>query len=448
MPRRKLAGLLALVVLTSLGRGGAEVIIHLKDGGQQRLAIDPSEIRSIELVAPAAEPARRPTARPGEVLRVGPQHALKTPSAAAAVAVDGSVVEIDAGTYVGDVAIWPQNDLTLRGVGGLAHLRAAGRSAERKAIWVIRGDRVRIENMEFSGARVRDMNGAGIRFEGSHLTIRDSRFHDNQMGILTGFRPGSEIEIEGCEFARNMADPNADRPLGHNIYIGQIERFVLRASHIHDARIGHNVKSRARQNFILYNRIEDAEHGSSYLIDLATGGQAYVIGNVLRQGPDNDNNTLISFGPESADKADPGHALFVVNNTAVNDDRGGTLVQNHTASPARLVNNLYVGPGQLALGPNELAGNLQTDRPKLRDRRALDYRLTVRSPAVNRGRPPGESPHGVPLEPLQEYRHPLGLRPRPSVGAIDVGAYEFRAGQDRAQDAVTQEPHRSRTDGQ
>jgi hypothetical protein len=417
-----------------LGSAGADLIIRLNDGSQHRLPIEPGEIRSIEF-SPSqngpggSEPVRSsgsPAFQPGEVIRVGPGRAIKAPSAAARLAVDGSIVEIDAGGYVGDVAVWPQRDLTLRGVGGLVHLRAGGRSAERKAIWVLRGRNVTVENIEFSGCAVPDLNGAGIRFEGDNLTLRNTRFHDNQMGILTSPRPDSEIVIESSEFARNRVDTEHTGRLGHNIYISQSKRLTLRASHIHDAHIGHNVKTRARENFILYNRIEDAGQGSSYLIDLSEGGQAYVIGNLLRQGPNNDNSTLISFGPESPNKTDPAHVLFLVNNTAVNDDLAGALVRNHTNTPVQLINNLFVGPGKLAVGAAESRNNLQTDRPKLRDRSTMDYRLTGRSPAINRGTRPGDSPDGVPLEALQEYVHPLRLRLRRPVGPIDVGAYEYR----------------------
>ncbi len=418
-----------LCAVTWLGSGNAEMVIQLKDGREHRLPIEPEQIRSIEFSAgTTARPATsaQDRARAGEPIRVGPNRAVKTPSAAARLAVDGSIVEIDAGDYLGDVAVWPQSDLTLRGVGGLAHLRAGGRSAEGKAIWVLRGSHVTVENIEFSGCRVPDLNGAGIRFEGDNLTLRNTRFHDNEMGILTAPRPASEILIENSEFTRNVVDTERTGRLGHNIYIGRSKRFTLRASHVHDAHVGHNVKTRARENLILYNRIEDAELGSSYLIDLAEGGQAYVIGNLLRQGPNNDNRTLVSFGPESAEKTDPGHALYLVNNTAVNDDQEGALVNNHTNNPARLINNLFVGPGLLAIGAAELRSNLQTDRPELRDRTALDYGLTTRSPAINRGEEPSGTPAGVPLDALQEYIHPLGLRRRETVGRIDVGAYEFR----------------------
>src|SRR3954451_21603220 len=92
---------------------------------------------------------------------VGPDRRLATPSAAAAVARDGDTVLIDAGTYVGDVATWTQDDLMLRGVGGRAHLQADGVSAQRKAIWVIDGDRTTVDRVELSGATGADGNGSG-----------------------------------------------------------------------------------------------------------------------------------------------------------------------------------------------------------------------------------------------------------------------------------------------
>ena len=107
----------------------------------------------------------------GRMLRVGPSHEIKTPSAAAAAAQDGDTIEIEAGEYSGDVAVWSANRLTLRGVNGMAHLAANGRSAGQKAIWVIRGDDTTVEHIEFSGCQVPDRNGAGIRQEGRGLTV-------------------------------------------------------------------------------------------------------------------------------------------------------------------------------------------------------------------------------------------------------------------------------------
>jgi hypothetical protein len=52
--------------------------------------------------------ARRSAAARADTVLVGPQHALKTPSAAATFARDGDVVEIEPGIYYGDAAIWTQ----------------------------------------------------------------------------------------------------------------------------------------------------------------------------------------------------------------------------------------------------------------------------------------------------------------------------------------------------
>ena len=127
------------------------------------------------------------------MLLVGPQRSLHAPSDAAAVARDGDVVRIDPGEYV-DCAIWRANHLVLEAPAGEAHMR--DRACASKAIWVISGADVTVENIAFSGARVPDQNGAGIRAEGRNLTVRHGRFFDNENGILAAAVPGSTISIE------------------------------------------------------------------------------------------------------------------------------------------------------------------------------------------------------------------------------------------------------------
>src|SRR5690242_19890452 len=106
------------------------------------------------------------TAAPGATLVVGPEAPIRTVAEAARIARDGDVVEIQSGEYRGDVAVWLQKRLTIRGVGPTPPvMRADGRSAEGKAIWVLRDGAFAIENIAFEGARVPDLNGAGIRFE-------------------------------------------------------------------------------------------------------------------------------------------------------------------------------------------------------------------------------------------------------------------------------------------
>lgn len=228
-------------------------------------------------------------------LQVGPQHALTRPSEAAAIARNDDVIEIEAGEYIGDAAIWRADRLTLRGVNGMAHLRSNGVTAQGKAIWVIKGNDTLVENVGFHGARVPSRNGAGIRQEGSNLTVRNSLFRHNENGILAGTNPSSEIVIETSEFDGNGHGDGKS----HNLYVGAIRSLVLRNNHIHDAHVGHQVKSRAAVTRILNNRIEDGKEGdSSYLIDLPAGGSVEITGNLLQQGRYALNTTMISYGAE------------------------------------------------------------------------------------------------------------------------------------------------------
>lgn len=354
------------------------------------------------------------------VYQVGPDKPYKRPSAVAAIARNGDVVEIDAGTYAGDAAVWKQHNLTLRGNGGYAHLRADGQAAEQKAIWVIKGNNATVERIEFSGATVPDRNGAGIRMEGSGITIRQCYFHDNENGVLGG---RGEVLIESSEFSHNGFGDGQS----HNMYISEaVLRFTLRYSYSHHARVGHNLKSRARENRIFYNRIMDEKDGdSSYIIDLPNGGLAYVVGNLIQQGPKAENRTILTFGAEGF--SHPQNELYVVNNTFVNDNGNGNgkfIAVAKGDAQAQIVNNIFLGPGEQVTRPVEMRTNLVAKDTDLVDRDSFDYRLRANSRAIDAGSDPGTA-HGINLHPVSHYLHPRGHQARPVDDGIDIGAYEY-----------------------
>jgi hypothetical protein len=356
---------------------------------------------------------------------VGPGKTYAKPCDAIAAAEDGDVIEIDAGTYSGDVCAVTRNGLTLRGVGGRAHLDAAGAAFGGKGIWVIQGTSTTVENVEFSGAQVADKNGAGIRQEGDGLVVRNCYFHDNEDGLLTG--GNGEILVESSEFANNGAGDG----YSHNMYIGHEKKFTLRGSWSHLAKIGHLVKSRADENFILGNRIMDEVDGtSSYAIDLPNGGTSYVIGNLIQQGPHADNGVILAYAEEGATNSTTD--LFVVNNTFVNDLGSGTFLSIETATPAVVLNNIFLGGGTLstqtaALPGIGVAGNDTSFDPLLADREAFDYQLAPQSPCIDKGVDPGLGA-GVSLVPQIQYVHPAHYEARVTVGVIDIGAYEQGGG--------------------
>ncbi len=283
------------------------------------------------------------TAVHARTLEVGPDKEFVSPSVAAKFAEDGDVIEIEAsGNYLNDYAVWNQNNITLKGVNGRPHLRSVGMIPNGKGVWVIKGSGVKVSNIEISGARVRDHNGAAIRLEGENFKLSDCFIHGNENGVLAGMsQPDSEVLIEGCEFAFN-GEGTAGR--GHNIYIGDVGRFIFRNSHSHDAMLGHLVKSRARVTYILYNRL--FEGTSSYSVDLPSGGYGVVMGNVIYQGDSTDNSAMVSHGAEGL--RPEGNRLEVVYNSFLNDrGNGGVFVKVAKGVDVAISNNIFSGQGEV-----------------------------------------------------------------------------------------------------
>ncbi len=282
-----------------------------------------------------------------DILRVGPQEEIKRISEAARKARDGDTVLIMPGTYRGDVAVWEQRKLYIRGADQRPILVADGKSAEGKAIWVIRNGDIYIENIEFRGARVASGNGAGIRFERGKLFLRDCHFIDNQMGLLAGNDAISILRIEDSSFS---AAPAQFESLPHLLYVGAIGRFELSGSRLERGFRGHLVKSRARVNRISYNWIVDGEAGrASYEVDLPDGGDAHLVGNVIGQSEASENRALISYGVEGFRW--PVNQLLLSHNTFINAaDPGATLLRSSprqwpTGTEFRTRSNLVLGGG-------------------------------------------------------------------------------------------------------
>jgi hypothetical protein len=308
-----------------------------------------------------------------KLFQVGPSRTYNVPSAVMNLVADGDTVEIDAGLYSGDVGFWAKNNLVIRGIGGYAHLDAAGKNAGGKAIWVIDGKNTYIENIEFSGCTVPDHNGAGIRQEADNLELRHCYFHDNEDGILTFASPTCDILFEACEFARNGYGDG----YSHNMYIGNIRNFTMRFCYSHHAKVGHCVKSRARNNFIEYNRIMDEDTGSaSYLINLPNGGFSIVLGNSMMKGPNAQNRTLVDYGSEGL--SNPSKQLYVVNNTMVSIRPGGaTFVSIASGTDtAKIINNIFAGVGNIVNGQADTIANAYSstiDRFDFFDTSKFDY---------------------------------------------------------------------------
>jgi hypothetical protein len=276
----------------------------------------------------------------GRTLKVGAGEKYQNPSEAAADARPGDTVEIAAGTYV-DCALWPAgaSPLTIVGKGNVV---IADKTCGGKGIFVIRGADVTIRGITFSGAKVRDHNGAGIRGEGLNLTVENSRFVGNEDGILAGVRGGTVV-IRDSYFERNGTCIAA---CAHGVYIGtQIEKLHIENSHFINQRVGHHIKSRALSTELINNIIEDGPEGNaSFLVDLPNGGNLIMRGNTMEKGLHSQNRTTaIAIGEERA--INPSDQILIENNKFTNDANGETaFVRNFGKDPVTLRNNQFKGP--------------------------------------------------------------------------------------------------------
>lgn len=365
------------------------------------------------------------------IYQVGATKIYPSPNALylANVVEDGDTIEIDGGIYSGQssLAVWQKDDLLIKGVGGRPHLVAEGQYIFGKGIWVVAGDNNTVENIEFSGATVPDKNGAGIRLDGNEIIVRHCYFHDNENGILTNNTFAGEILIEYSEFGNNGFGDG----LSHNLYVGRVDKLIFRFNYSHHAEIGHNLKSRAEENYILYNRIMDEASGiSSRLIDLPNGGFSIVMGNLLMQGENATNNNLLGYGLEGLINTTP-HELYVVNNTFVNKRMASCIfisIEDGTTM-ANVSNNIFTGTGTILNGTTTaMDGNYINENIAslgFVNELAYDYHLLASSPAIDYGiavNPVGANS----LTPASSYEHPTSFSERNIVdNSIDAGAYEF-----------------------
>jgi hypothetical protein len=298
--------------------------------------------------------------------------------------------------------------------------------------------------MEFTDARVPDHNGAGIRFEKGRLTVRNCLFENSENGILTGSGDG-ELEIEDSEFANNGSGDGYT----HNLYVGAIRKLSVRGSYFHHAKVGHLLKSRAAENFIINNRLTDETGGTaSYELEFPNGGVAYVIGNIIGQSATTSNAAIIAVGGEGYTW--PRNELYLINNT-IADDRpqdGIFLSVKPGIGALKGINNVLIGNGssetatiehfgkEKVQGWRDIARGLRTKvrkivRPEPQDTApqlkgqyannvngewkqfALparhDYRIVPGSVGLSTFVEPGNA-NGVRLAPDAEYHYPRGTR--------------------------------------
>lgn len=297
-------------------------------------------------------------------LKVGPGQTYKTIAAAVAAAPAGATIQVQAGTYTNDFAVISK-DLTLQAVGGQVNVVATRPPINKKGILTVGTNKsspnVSITGFSFSGAEISAYdggNGAGVRYQSGNLTLSHDIFRGNQDGLLaTPFVRGTgTISIDHSEFNHNGSGTGQT----HNIYVGPIASFSLTSSYVHDAVVGHEVKTRAKVNLIQGNTIADNASTASYAIDLPNGGSDIVSGNMIEKGIHSSADVFIHFegGQRAGQPIWAQSSLNVTDNVFVDDLAKGTglavwndgtgVVQGSGNDFYRLLSNrLIKGTGEL-----------------------------------------------------------------------------------------------------
>jgi hypothetical protein len=399
--------------------------------------------------------------------QVGPSRTYKTLSQVTSLLQPGDVVEVDGNaTYAGGIKF-----------------SKAGTAA---APITIRGVRVGGKRPVFSGStNTFEMNQSNYVLEGvdvtggstrcifhhaNNITIRDSVVHDCPgHGILGADADSGSITLDYVEVYK--AGSGTTR---HPIYIATDEKafpgsvFRMQHCYVHDTSGGNNVKSRAERNEIYYNWIEGAMYKELELIGLDGVAAALpredgdVVGNVFRK---TSPGFAVRLGGDSGNGGGTNGRYRFVNNTFIL--ASGSNAAIHAFDRLESIeahNNVFYNPGggavtllrdegtwvhgsALLAGNNNWVPNGTTIPSAWKGTKtganpgfagSSDFRPSASSPLIDAAlsSPPtiDSAPFPNPLDPQLFQPPPGGIEalgaalPRPVVGALDVGAFEFGNG--------------------
>ena len=397
--------------------------------------------------------------------QVGASRTYKTLAAVAAIVNPGDIVEVDGDATYASVNFGRNGTaaapITIRGV------RVAGKrpvvSGGNNAI-EISGDYYVLEGLDVTAGSSRCI------YHHSHgNVIRDTVVHDcPKQGILGADNDSGSLRLEYVE-VHHCGGGTFD----HQIYMATDESahpgavFRMQYCYVHDANGGNDVKSRAERNEIYYNWIEGALYHELELIGPDPAGgvaeglkreDSDVVGNVLRKtvnfnfvrvGGDGTgqskgryrflNNTFIGAYETTVFRIFDGIESIEMHNNVIWNTTGGAMRITRTVEAAWVAGERWSGsnnwiPTGATFIPGTWTGTLNGTNPGLTNVATYDLTPTATSPLVNAGAATTSGPAGYafpsPLA-MPAYHPPVraliavgSAAARPTMGAIDIGAYE------------------------
>lgn len=177
----------------------------------------------------------------------------------------------------------------------------AGAVCEDKAALVLRGRAADVRGLSFTGMRVADFNGSGIRLEQGDLDVADARFADSQQGILTANGVRARVTIMRSTFSGLGNCDDEDVGCAHSVYVGDYGSLTVRECRFERGAGGHYLKTRTGEVVIENNSFDDsAGFETNYMIDLPAGARGRIAGNFFVQGRSKLNSSaFIALGTET-----------------------------------------------------------------------------------------------------------------------------------------------------
>lgn len=262
------------------------------------------------------------------------------------------------GSYVNQTAVI-NKPLTIQGVDGTPVFSATTDIGNGKGIFIVDANAT-ISNIEFMGAQIADENGAGIRYEAGNLIVQNSKFINNQDGILAtpGVNGMGTLLVSGSLF---QGDGDASGPQSGftpAIYANRLASVTVADSNFQGTNVGHDIKSRAANTVVTDNILDDSVTGTtSYAIDISNGGVATITGNRITQGVDTQNPSMIAYAAEGLIHSD--NSLDVDANIFSNSLPGGVGLDNHAGGMVANVScNAFDALPTPTVGPADLSDNV------------------------------------------------------------------------------------------
>jgi len=292
----------------------------------------------------AAAPGLAQSDAPYTVVETGRSY-FRLQDAVNAIGDGMGTIRVAAGDHA-DCAVQEQGDVAyVAATQGAAAL--SGVACEGKAALVLRGRSARVEGLVFSGIRVSDYNGAGIRIERGNLAVSQAWFHDSQQGILSAGDPAGSISVDKSTFTR-LGTCAGGGGCAHSIYVGDYAALSVTRSRFEAGRGGHYLKSRAARITATDNSFDDAAgKATNYLIDLPNGATGRISGNWLVQGRDKENHSaFIAIAAEGRGNSSAGLSI------------SGNVARLAPGVPWRSVFVADWSGDPLAIGANQLGEGL------------------------------------------------------------------------------------------